>query len=156
MCEEECVSVLVPLSFPHYCETDENMEESVLENVEELDAVAEIKISEMNNNNYDDINLYASYTPYEYPEWWVLPGDDSLGISTREVIDLDDECTSIARLLNEDEFRQDIKSLATQGLFNFLGMDADDFQVQKAIVSSVGPMGMCLRAKAKKRSRRGS
>jgi len=160
MCEEECVSVLVPLTFPHSCDVNGDMEECVLENVEELNAVAEVQISEMKNGSEegncdenDDFSLHAPYVPYNFPDWWVKPSDDTLGISFSNSVDLDDECENIARLLNEEEFREDMVSLATQGLFESIGVDGYDYEIQKAIVSWVGPLGVCLRAKARKNAK---
>lgn len=159
LCEEECVSVLVPLTFPHSCDVNIDMEECVFENVEELDVVAGVKISEMKkesegkcDESNDDFHLYAHGTPYDFPDWWLQASDDELGISLSCSIDLDDECGNIARLLNEEDFKEDLVSLATQGLFDSIGMDGEDYQIQKAIVTHVGPMGVCLRTKAKKKT----
>jgi len=167
MCEEECVSVLIPLTFPHSCESDDgDMEECVLENVDEMDAVAEVKISKMSErsegftegcsqNDYDDMNLCASNKPYDFPTWWVQPNDQQLGLNVADSMDLYKECQSIVRLLNEEDFQEDMISLAAKGLYDSLGADGCDYQMQKAVVAAVGPVGLCLRAKAKKANEKG-
>lgn len=168
MCEEECVSVLVPLTFPHSCNIDGDMEECVLENVDEMDAVAEVKISEMServsedseggygvNSDYDNTNIVMAKAPDEFPTWWIQPNDQQLDLNINDSMDLSKECQSIVRLLNEEDFQEDMISLATKGLYDSIGADGFDYQVEKSVVAAVGPVGLFLRAKVKKENEDG-
>lgn len=144
MCEEECVSVLVPVSFPHSC-ANGSLEECVLMELDELDEFAEVQISNMKAQEEEEENedslLCPLDRPCEYPTWWVKPD----GLTK-----MYDDCNLVMNLLNDDDFAYDLKALATRGMWESLGADGYDFEVKKAVVAEVGLAGIYLRAKAKK------
>jgi hypothetical protein len=57
------------------------------------------------------------------------------------------ECDNIRRLLNEDEFSQDVKALAQDVLNGWQGGDVL-YAVKKARVAIVGPAGICMKVRA--------
>lgn len=147
VCEQEsCVSLAVPLAFPHPC-PDGNVvpeddatafEQCVLDNIHELD--------ELNNQNPAQpvgqeqqaterhLEALRRTDNVELPSWWVHPGGEQ---------QITDECNSLLRILNEDNFQVDIRNLAAAEA----GFDNDYRSiVQWAAVVAVGPAGMVVRA----------
>ena len=145
MCDDEqCVSVLIPVSFPHSCD-DSGFEECVFHEIDELDEVAEIKISKMQDEEQEetteDLLMLSMDSSCTYPNWWVKPTGTS---------DLQDECELVMNLLNEDDFRDDINALAMKELSESLGEYYYEYNVLKTVVAEVGLSGIFLRASATK------
>jgi len=141
ICEDDCVSVLVPINFPHSCGM-EGLEECVLHELDELDEAAEIKISNMSSDLDDEYweNTQNSqeYNEYTYPDWWETPNQFSL---------LHNECKSITNLLNEDDFKEEVKRLVFLEVWESL--NGNGLEVHDAFVVEVGLSGLYIRAKAK-------
>mmetsp|Transcript_6030 Transcript_6030/g.13129 ORF Transcript_6030/g.13129 Transcript_6030/m.13129 type:complete len:331 (-) Transcript_6030:249-1241(-) len=152
LCESHgCVSLMVPIQFPHDCgpTADENiLEQCVLDNLHYLDMEADTVIGNMvkankmateaeNNDELRQLEAQLTSNAAVYPSWWVAP---STGY------ELVAECDNIKRLLSDDEFQNDVNALARKGL-EALGLGGD-YVVRKAVVTAVGPAGLCLRAMA--------
>lgn len=140
MCEDECVSVLVPIYFHHICGLD-GLEECVLHELDELDEEAEIKISTMHAGEEDESweTAQKAYdcNEYIYPDWWVTPDKFSM---------LHNECKFIMNLLNEDDFKEDIKTLALVEVWESL--NGNGLEVHDAFVAEVGLAGIFIKARA--------
>ena len=151
LCESHgCVSLYVPISFPHDCgptATDEILENCVLDNLHYLELEADNVLSSMiqakkaaaeieNNDVLRELEqqLYSSTEMARYPNWWVAPENNQ---------ELVAECDNDRRLLNDAEFQNDVLGLARKGL-EALGLGGQ-YTVRKAVVTEVGPAGLCLR-----------
>ena len=146
---ESCVTLFVPISFPHVCEKGNDgrtIEECILDNINELDTEAGKIISENKLNAEEDMKkdqdfLHLSSNNIrrvvDLPSWWIAPGD------------LYNECEIIRQLLNDEEYNFEINALASRGL-EYLG-NSNDFSLEKASVAAVGPAGFCFKADVKKK-----
>lgn len=151
LCESHgCVSLYVPISFPHDCgptADDDILENCVLDNLHYLELEADNVLSSMikskkaaaelqNNDELRDLEqqLYSSTSVTRYPNWWVAPENNQ---------ELVAECDNDRRLLNGSEFQNDVLGLARKGL-EALGLGGQ-YTVRKAAVTEVGPAGLCLR-----------
>ena len=151
LCETHgCVSLYVPISFPHDCgpsATDEILENCVIDNLHYLELEADTVLSSMiqakkaeaeieNNDELRDLEqqLYSSTEVTRYPNWWISPQNNQ---------ELVAECDNDRRLLNDAEFQNDVLGLARKGL-EALGLGGQ-YTVRKAVVTEVGPAGLCLR-----------
>ena len=143
MCDQsDCTSVLVPITFPHECEvsTDddssdsestrrstESVEACVIENLEELDEQTRTTL---------DLMEELSSPVLQYPDWWISL--QSLGN-----LELVQEALTIQRLLNEEDFSNDVRNLVCRAL----GIDANQsYLIDKARVVDIGPVGFCFKA----------
>jgi len=153
LCEDHnCVSLFVPIEFPHDCGQnvpDTYLEKCVLDNLQYLDGEAEpVVVKSLEKTNVDSheddhpptTTLLRSveellHQDMAYPTWWV---------SADAKPELAAECDTIRRLLRQDEFQNAVNDLARKGL-EALGM-ADTYKIHQAVVVAVGPAGMCLKA----------
>eukprot|EP00521_Asterionellopsis_glacialis_P007732 CAMPEP_0195282938 /NCGR_PEP_ID=MMETSP0707-20130614/1648_1 /TAXON_ID=33640 /ORGANISM="Asterionellopsis glacialis, Strain CCMP134" /LENGTH=339 /DNA_ID=CAMNT_0040342017 /DNA_START=81 /DNA_END=1100 /DNA_ORIENTATION=- len=153
LCEDHnCVSLFVPIEFPHDCGQnvpDTYLEKCVLDNLEYLDVEAEslvVKSLEKNNKNGQEehvdneghtllLSVEELSRDFAYPTWWVSPDVKP---------DLVEECDTISRLLHNDEFKDSVNGLARKGL-EALGMQ-DAYKIHQAVAVAVGPAGICLKA----------
>ena len=136
MCDQsDCTSVLVPVVFPHECNEDtggnventESMEACVIENLEELDDQAKNSLELLEELQYPVI---------QYPEWWI----SSQSMGDPELVQ---EARTIQRLLNEEEFANDLRNLVCKAL----GIDIQQsYLISKALVADIGPAGFCFKA----------
>jgi len=157
LCEDHnCVSLFVPIEFPHDCGQDvpdAYLEKCVLDNLEYLNSEAEsivIKSMEKNGQGLSDhvdsdghstlLSLAELGQDFALPTWWVSPDVKA---------DLVTECDTISRLLRGEEFQDAVNGLARKGL-EALGM-ADTYQIHQAVVAAVGPAGICLKAQGSSR-----
>lgn len=154
--QSECITLLVPITFPHDCRSDDNSEDvdaetCVLDNIYELDQEAQsvLKQREIQHNLYGGKNtnlerdLMAelhSKSSIELPSWWITP----------KSYELAEECQKIKNILNQDAFQGPLVALASEGLA-FCGDDGELFVIHRAIVSSLGPAGFYFRAIASRR-----
>jgi hypothetical protein len=139
ICEDGgCVSLNVPVSFPNECGS-EWLEGCVMRNLDELDFEAESLIRVMEeevahrddaDQDLDDLCIINSKT--EFPSWWVPPECDAALVA---------ESDTIRRLLNDDQFQNDVRALAQRGA-------GDGYDVKRAVVAAVGPAGICLKVRA--------
>jgi hypothetical protein len=146
VCEDGgCVSLNVPVKFPKACQADsEWLEGCVMRNLEELDEEAEgallVKEREEFENDPQDLEELCQLNSNkidDYPSWWVPPECNA---------DMVADCDNIRRLLNEDEFSQDVGALA-QDVLNGL-QTGEGYAVKKARIAVVGPAGICLKVRA--------
>ena len=136
MCDQsDCTSVLVPVVFPHECNEDtsgnientEIMEACVIENLEELDDQAKHSLELLEELQYPVI---------QYPEWWI----SSQSMGDPELVQ---EARTIHRLLNGEEFANDLRNLVCKAL----GIDIQQsYLISKALVADIGPAGFCFKA----------
>jgi len=136
LCENlGCVSLAVPISFPQRCGEDV-LESCVLDYVEALDEETISRLlSKEEDQGFGPPELHAVVA---FPPWWVSPDQNT---------ELVKECTFIRRLLNEDEFADDIKTVCQQQL-SIISQGAMGAPVSRAVVSAVGPAGLLCRAQA--------
>jgi hypothetical protein len=139
LCDDgSCVSIAVPVNFPHPCGGVDDMAECILENINELDHQAEGLISEVERkeaSREDDEKMsqvLINDENIDFPSWWVSP---SL------IPGMAEECRSIRKLLNEEDFQPDIHALARQAL----NESNEEGFVEKVGVAAVGPAGLILR-----------
>jgi hypothetical protein len=148
--ESQCVTLFVPVTFHHDCGSlgeDESAEECVLDNLFELDEEAQQVIQRREierKNSMDEVEpeiIAALHEKHDlqYPSWWIHPKDS----------DMVDECENIKRILNQDNFHSQVQALAREGLV--ITEDGDLFEIQKAVVSSLGPAGFYFRVIATKK-----
>jgi hypothetical protein len=176
ICEDDgCVTLKVPVPFPVPCVVgdrdteDEEEEHCVLDNLHRLDVQAQetIRTLEWNEVHHEDVaaehrmhrELLKEATggggdeSLHFPKWWVYPS------STND--ELRRACDSIRKLLNDDEFRSAVASMATQAMdaasaavtdddddndARSSSMSYEDFHVEQAVVAAVCPKGLLLRA----------
>ncbi len=153
VCDEaDCLTLLVPVTFPHDCnvsddESSDSMEECVLDNIFELDVEAQEvlrqrqieKQLEASDQERELLNALYSSDDIHLPSWWKPPVND----------DMVEECQKIKGILNQDEFRSQVKALASDGLA--FCDDGDLFEIHRAAVCSIGPAGFYFRAIATKK-----
>jgi len=140
--EEACVRLLVPVQFPNSCGGVIDVEECVLDNIDTLDRDAEHRIEEqLIADEIFDLNYYLDDSNLnevtELPSWWVQPHESS-------VIQ---ECDTVKELLNDAEFQNEVKALAMRALHS--ADSENQIIVERAIVTDVGPSGLCFRARAR-------
>jgi hypothetical protein len=152
VCEDDgCITLFVPIEFPHACDllSLDQDEECVLGNIMELDHEAEHLLEERNiQHQHDDDKtkegqllmdqIYSGIA--ELPAWWIAPSSSSLVMGEECLLD---ECDSVKKLLNTEDFQGDVKALAQRGLE--LWDDEREFEVRSATVAAVGPAGVHLR-----------
>lgn len=148
--QSECITLLVPVTFPHDCTSSDDSEgvdaeTCVLDNIYELDQEAQrvLKQRQVQHNLYGGKNtileselmaeLYSSNS-IELPSWWITPNSYELA----------EECQHIKNILNQDGFQGPLVALATEGLA-FCGDDGELFDIHRAVVSSLGPAGFYFR-----------
>ena len=152
VCEEdECVSVSVPVDFPTDCGQSDAMEECLLSNISELDELAVDRMGQREqaaaaNSVFDEGRSLllqeenspsiAGYTKSRaatqtLPEWWVPS------------MDLSESCQNLQELLNQQDFQQEVRSLAKYSLGQTGNSDAN---VLHSMVTGVCPAGLTLRA----------
>lgn len=133
------------------------LEECIVDNLEELDETAIRRIREQEYQQYNKNEIRNDETVWEelsvakqddeLPSWWidtthvVLPFATPVNNNNQMV----DECNNVRKLLNEQEFRNDIVALATRTCQELYPMD--DFHCTKAAVTRVGPAGIIVKAK---------
>ena len=151
VCEEEgCVTILVPVQFPHECgASGDDMEECVLENIVDLDHQAEevlnekAKISELDTEDAvaEWCELTDDKVDEDFPSWWIAPSSCTRG--------MEQECAMVRQLLNNVDFQEEVKALAQRGLESMqeLYSTEAEYTVHRAAVVAVGPAGFFLRAK---------
>jgi hypothetical protein len=176
ICEDDgCVTLKVPVPFPVPCgvgDSEEDEEEHcVLDNLHLLDLQAQetIRRLEWNEVHHEDVaakhrmhrELLKEATGDEdalhFPEWWVHPSSTS--------DELRRACDGIRKLLNDDEFRSAVASMATKAMdaasaaaavstddddddetTASSSMSYEDFHVEQAVVAAVCSKGVLLRA----------
>jgi hypothetical protein len=155
MCNDDsCVSVLVPVQFLNPCnvEDDSNLTECILENILDLDELA-LKVIQQkdlwNNIDLDGLLMeeYLSQPENSYPIWWIS-AEESINTRSTHSHDMDENCSlndfqDMKRFLNNDNFEKEITSFARQLIAS---NEKKGYQVFRARVTEVGPLGICLRA----------
>jgi len=143
VCETDgCVTTRVPISFPTPCFMSEGIDSCVTKNLSDLDQQAEGLIREMTlkeENREDDEYVWKMLTSMEnieLPPWW----------ETRPEMNAD--CDSIRRLLNEEGFQKEIRAVATKALMEIMD-HTEKFRVEGTAVTSVCPSGIHMRALVK-------
>jgi hypothetical protein len=148
-CEAEgCVSIYVPVAFPHSCHDSPNMEDCILENIEELDHQAfdlmaqdewtDSHAEELEEQRRLLLTLTEEPIAKDLPSWWMFP--------LFSVADgMMEECQGVKELLNEPDFVNEIQALTTQHVV-LEQYYQSDLEVIKAAVASVGPSGVLIRA----------
>lgn len=150
--EKDCITLLVPVTFPHECGSsgvvsDSDMtEECVLDNIFELDVEAQEvlrqrrieKQQETSDQEKELLSALHSNDDIKLPSWWIPPVN----------ADMVEECQKIKRILNQDGFQSQVKSLAIDGLAYC--DEGEAFKIQKAAVCNIGPSGFYFRAIATK------
>jgi len=141
--DQDCVQVPVPITFPMTCSDNNNLEECVLENLQILDSQAHRLISndewraqhteELDHDKRISRALKEEPGYMDFPVWWTFP-----------TVGLIEECTSIKSLLNEDDFRNELVSIAQQ-----FRPALKTTEIAQAAVAAVGPSGMIIRASVK-------
>ncbi len=142
--ESECVTLLVPVTFPHECGVYESTEECVLENIGELDVEAQhvlkkraVECQETTDEEKELLAALHNDNDIHLPSWWIAP----------DTSEMSEECQSIKRILNQEDFQMQLQGLANLGL-DFCE-DGDLFDIQRVTVCSIGPAGFYFRAIAK-------
>lgn len=153
VCEEDgCVTLQVPITFPHPCGEGDEYEECVMGNIGELEVQAEtfLRTIEWKESHYEEEQagqrewqVLLATDDLHFPEWWVHP-------KTRE---MSDECKSVRSLLNEG-FQAEIRALTDMAMTEsdaVIHTDDDhantsDWKVEQAAVAAVGPAGFLIRA----------
>jgi hypothetical protein len=154
VCEQDgCVTLQVPVSFPHPCSAADELQECIMGNLGELDVQAEtfLRTIEWKESNYEDVQagqrewqVLLETDDLHFPEWWVHP-------ETRE---MRGECESVRNLLNEDGFLAEICAITGMALAESDAVistddghaDTSDWTVEQAAVAAVGPAGLLIRA----------
>lgn len=154
VCEiDGCVSMLIPIVFPSPCQSGDD-EECLLENIEELqDSASGIVVKRRIKSEEEAdwcVSLEGLREPVcnvdAYPTWWIHSGETK----QRDMVS---ECDLLQTLLNSADFKQDMIELASYGIHmeRDIELDSDDvrgdFSVLAAIIHSVGPAGLYIRAK---------
>lgn len=129
------------MTFVNDCEY-EGMEECVLDNLFQLDVEAQCIISDeevaVEEEEEAILNEIFSTENIHFPLWWtsaqLFPG-------------MVEECDTVLKLLNSDEFQTEIISLALRGLQ--LSDYWRNIEVKKATVAAIGPSVFFLRAGVK-------
>lgn len=145
LCEgEECITLSVPVSFPSPCATDSSLgdlSECILANINALDfeAAKVVKKLRQENENFEETIAQERHLAgmkrsqdLDLPLWWISPSGELVA-----------ECAFLKKLLNEDDFSKDLRSLACRTMSDILG---EHFEVQQAVVAIIGPAGLVIRA----------
>lgn len=139
VCEEEaCVSVAVPVDFPSECEI-EVLAECTMDNIAQLDTQATELIDTIEETSQQEAtynenrHVLVSEKLTALPGWWVASNE------------LSESCDNLLVLLNQPDFNEEVKALATKAMDDIPG--GDDFTVEQAMMTALCPTGMCLRAK---------
>ena len=148
LCENDgCVSLSVPISFPHSCSGSDDYETCVVDNIGTLDVRAnqallqsswESKLREQGLDVDQQKQLLRDPTNLVYPSWWIpaTVAEDCL-----------QESNAILELLNDGEFSQEVHALATRGLVQQQQQSQEENVpplVELAVVTAVGPAGLML------------
>ena len=149
LCEAQgCVTVAVPVTFPHPCTLEgdaDNVTQCILDNIDELDHQAEGMLAELEwkethfEEIQDHLRIHLALVDndvMEHPSWWVFPNDSPGMVG---------ECQSVRELLNEADFQTEIKLLATQ----LIQDSEEEYLVEQAGIAEVGAAGIILRAYVK-------
>jgi hypothetical protein len=154
VCEQDgCVTLQVPVTFPHPCSEGDELQECIMGNLGELEVQAEtfLRTVEWKESNYEDVQagqrewqVLLETDDLHFPDWWVHP-------ETRE---MRGECQSVRNLLNEDSFLAEIRALTGMALAESDAVistddghaDTSDWTVEQAAVAAVGPAGLLIRA----------
>mmetsp|Transcript_2996 Transcript_2996/g.4515 ORF Transcript_2996/g.4515 Transcript_2996/m.4515 type:complete len:352 (+) Transcript_2996:50-1105(+) len=160
VCDDDgCVTLFIPVDFPHSCRglMGDSEEECVIENMEELQNVAEGRIVQLEEclglENLERLHpewqLQARRPTTQevqerLPSWWIVPECADIPQTTSN--ELIQECSLIRSLLNSGDFDDEIKLLARDGLIYL--ENGGLYEIEKAVVADVGPAGFCLRARA--------
>eukprot|EP00542_Grammatophora_oceanica_P011258 CAMPEP_0194032642 /NCGR_PEP_ID=MMETSP0009_2-20130614/5535_1 /TAXON_ID=210454 /ORGANISM="Grammatophora oceanica, Strain CCMP 410" /LENGTH=444 /DNA_ID=CAMNT_0038673149 /DNA_START=45 /DNA_END=1379 /DNA_ORIENTATION=- len=108
--DEGCVTVKVPVAFPHTCADADDVEGCILDNFYELDHVAEERIEEIQWSEKRSELTQSSWKQLtnrdkgDLPSWWIPP------------FALAEECDTLRSLLNEEDFQEELVALAVQSL----------------------------------------
>lgn len=144
-----CVQILVPVTFPRPCydHPDDETAACLVENFQilDLEACEKIQLSEYTQDYADQLerqqnvlqSLREEPLAIDLPNWWTYAELNQK---------LEEECSEMKYLLNENDFAADINSLFQN---NFQG---EDIQVIKTCVAAVGPSGIFLRAYVERQS----
>ena len=143
MCDDEsCVTVLVPVRFLNPCNMvdDSGLTECILENILDLDELAlqALKQKDLWKKIDSDEFLmkdYLSQSMTSYPSWWIS-ATETQSYSTLKAFQ------DMKSFLNNHNFEEEIKSFARQLMSN----GNSGYQLLRARVTEVGPLGICLRA----------
>jgi hypothetical protein len=143
VCEDGgCVSLAVPVKFPKSCQADsEWLEGCVMRNLEALDEQAEAALliqEESDDDPLDLDELCQLNSKIDYPSWWIPPECNAEMVT---------HCDTVRRLLNEDEFSEEVGALAQDVLNGWQG-GGEVYSVKNARVAVVGPAGICLKVRA--------
>ena len=138
------VQILIPIDFPTKCYGES--EDCFVENFETLDVQASLQIAD--SERKEDMlfetdaqqrllqSLKEEPPVIDLPNWWTFVGLNR---------GLEQECSSLKNLLNEDDFAEDINAL-------FLSRYADTkkdlsmIRLIKASIALVGPSGVSMKA----------
>lgn len=162
MCEEDgCVTLAVPVQFPHPCkqqqqqytygnladdDVDDDDEQCVLDNLQQLDQQAQSALGEWEwkrdhpeeQQAQERVHFELRQAPIEsFPEWW----------TAKQYMhpELLQECDSIGKILNEDDFGPELCYVAKQHLTQ--QQSYQGVLVQDAALVAVCASGMMLRAR---------
>jgi hypothetical protein len=154
VCEQDgCVTLQVPVTFPHPCSEGDELQECVIGNLGELEVQAEtfLRTIKWKESNYEEVQA-------EEREWQVLLETDDLHLPTwwvyPETREMSAECQSVRNLLNEDGFLAEIRAMTEMALTESDAVistddghaDTSDWTVEQAAVAAVGPAGLLIRA----------
>lgn len=147
VCDQvECVTLMVPITFPHYCNSDDSSDEAtetcILDNIIELDIEAQQVLKQRDveqkflnaEGTKDLMEALYNHKDLDFPSWWIEPKSNEMTI----------ECKKIKSILNEDTFQTQVKALAKEGLSYC--EDGELFEIYRAVVSAIGPGGFYFRA----------
>ena len=156
VCEQEsCVSLAVPLTFPHPCtpvpDSTTAYQQCILDNIHELE---QLNDQQNNSQQQHPSEQQEQQAPerlledlrrtdnVELPAWWVHPTADITAAAEQQQ-QLANECHSLLRILNEDDFQADLRHLVA----TVSGYDNEHRDVvRQAAVVAVGPAGLVVRA----------
>jgi hypothetical protein len=154
VCEQDgCVTLQVPVTFPHPCFAGDELDECIMGNLGELEVQAEtfLRTVEWKESNYEEVEA-------EQREWQVLLATDDLHLPLwwvhPETREMSAECQSVRNLLNEEGFLAEIRALTEMSLTESDAVistddghaDTSDWTVEQAAVAAVGPAGLLIRA----------
>jgi len=150
VCEQEsCVSLAVPLTFPHPCTPVPDttaFQQCILDNIHELEL-----LNDQQNNSQQPQHATERLLEdlrrtdnVELPAWWVHPTTDNAAAAAEQQPQIASECHSLLRILNEDDFQADLRHLVA----TVAGYDNNEHRdtVRQAAVVAVGPAGLVVRA----------
>jgi len=146
----DCVNISIPVVFSKSCQDPRQQsaatEESILNTIHELDkqATVEIEQAEIAEDNFEQIQsderlhveLQDEGVRPNLPTWWTEAAGDLV---------MQDECSNVKNLLNDEEFQSEILALAKLQ-HSQTGVSKDEAKVTQAAVAFVGTSGVLLRA----------